>query len=109
MKTEEVLVTDKESGKVMKFLFPEGADAIYIIDEYQALPMKRSKKNPKYFYYHEKYFEVGTVSRETARKYGGMLILRDGTIKKAEPVKIVEYSPFSAIGGYIVYIVKVTE
>jgi len=55
---------------VPRLRFPKGADAIYIVDEYgRALPMKKSSKNPCIYYFHEKYFEPGYVSRRTARSF----------------------------------------
>lgn len=57
---------------VPRLRFPKGADAIYIVDEYgRALPMKKSSKNPCIYYFHEKHFEPGYVSRRTAKEYSG--------------------------------------
>jgi len=92
---------------VPRLRFPKGADAIYIVDEYgRALPMKKSSKNPCIYYFHEKYFEPGYVSRRTAKEYSGKLILRTGEVLEAYPVKIVDTAPWNPWQP-IVYIVKI--
>ena len=94
------------------FRFPKDAEAIYIANEYGlAFPMKRSSKNPRYYYYHEKYFEYGYVrlGLKATMRLAGKLIFRDGRVVNAEPVKIVCTAPTAPWNRFIVYIVRVRD